>query len=44
MWISHENENEILVGKGGGGGRLIFQLSLLSLSSPRAEAKILLLT
>ena len=35
----HENENETLVGKGGG-VRLLGQLSLLSLSSPRAEAKI----
>ena len=43
--MSHENENEILVGKGwGGGGRLLCQLSLVTLSSPRAEAKILLLT
>ena len=40
--MSHENENEKLVGKGGGGGRLLCQLSLLTLSSPRAEAKILL--
>ena len=43
--MSHENENEILVGKGGGGrGRLLCQLSLLILSSSRVEAKILLLT
>ena len=43
--MSHENENETLVGKGwGGGGRLICQLSRLTLSSPHAEAKILLLT
>ena len=40
----HENENETLVGKGGGGMRLLGQLSLLSLSSPRVKAKILLLT
>ena len=43
--MSHENENEILVSKGGGGGGgVIFQQTLLTLSSPRAEAKILLLT
>lgn len=40
--MSHENENEILVGRGGGGGRLLCQLSLVTLSSSRAEAKIFL--